>query len=96
LRSKIVACVVVLALGAGMGAVAGLWWSNSTSESICQRIEADCGDDAMSMDDCLVGRQQDLLTYGVSAMRRVKTCLAAAPHDCVSATACIGAAEDGR
>jgi hypothetical protein len=86
--------MVVLLLGAAAGAAFGLWWSTSTEESICARLEVECGEAAMPMRDCLEGRQQDLLRYGVTAMRRVKACLAAAPHDCMRVSACLAEAEN--
>ncbi|MBK7858910.1 MAG: hypothetical protein IPJ65_09890 [Archangiaceae bacterium] len=90
MKAKLLLCAIVLLLGAGGGAVFGLWWSNTTAESICDRLATECGESAMPMRDCLEGRQQDLLRYGVGALRKVNTCLAKAPHDCMSVSACLG------
>ena len=91
---KILAAAGVMLLGAVAGATFGLWWVNSSNEAICVRLVEDCGQYAMPLDECLAGRQQDLFSNGVLATRRVKSCLAEAPRDCLSVTACI-AANDG-
>lgn len=90
MKPKLLAGLLFILLGASAGAAFGLWWSNDIEEEICARLDAECGEWAMPMNDCLQGRQHDLVRYGPGAMRRVKTCLAAAPHDCLSVTACIG------
>lgn len=88
-----VAASIAVVLGAGAGAGAGFFWTVNTENDICNRVLAECGDQAMNLDDCLQGRQQDLLRYGITAMRRVNACLASAPHDCMSVSACLAAAE---
>jgi hypothetical protein len=88
-----VLALCALLLGAGGGAAVGAYWTVTTEHEICERIETECGDAAMPMDDCLNGRQSDLLRYGVRALRRVSACLASAPHDCLSVSACVCAVE---
>ncbi len=92
MSQKIASVLFVLLVSIALGMAAGLWWANSAEEEICDRIELECGDAAMRRDDCLEGRQQDLVRYGVRAMSRVKACLARAPHDCLSVSACVAAA----
>jgi hypothetical protein len=91
-RRKVIAAALVLALSIAAGMTVGLWWATSTGEQICDRLEKECGEQAMPRDDCLVGRQQDLLRYGPGAMRKVDACLAKAPHDCMAVNACVATA----
>ena len=94
MKVKWIVGLVVLLLGMAGGAIAGLWWSTTSEHEICARLEEECGESAMPMRDCLEGRQADLVHYGVGGMRRVHACLAKAPHDCLSVSACLGAVEE--
>jgi len=91
-KQKLLASAFVLGVSISAGMAIGLWWANETEEAICDRLEEECGEAAMLRDDCLEGRQQDLIRYGVGAMRRVKACLAQAPHDCMAVSACVASA----
>ena len=94
MKVSLVTSVVVMVLGAISGGAFGLWWVHSSGEAICQRLQDDCGEWAMPMDDCLQGRQEDLLRHGLRATRRVRACISDAPRDCLAVTACIAAVEN--
>ncbi|MBL8951164.1 MAG: hypothetical protein JNK82_10335 [Myxococcaceae bacterium] len=94
MKQKLLGSAFVLLVSVGLGMAAGLWWASDTEAAICDRLELECGDAAMRRDDCLVGRQQDLLRHGLRAMSRVKVCLAKAPHDCLAVSACVAAVDD--
>ena len=87
--AKLISGAVVLFIGGAAGAAFGLWWVNASTEDICVRMMEDCGAWSMPLDECVVGRQQDLLHHGVLATTGVTSCLAKAPRDCLSATACV-------
>lgn len=92
---KLIGSAIVMLLGAAGGGAFGLWWVNDSHEAICVRLLEDCGMHAMPLDECFAGRHQDLLKHGVLATRRVRSCIASAPRDCLAVTACIAAAGDG-
>lgn len=93
MKTKLMSGLVVLFVGGAAGATFGAWWINAIGEEVCGRLEQECGEQAMPLSDCLNGRQQDLFHYGVGAMRKMKSCVAEAPHDCLSVSACIGSVD---
>lgn len=94
MKVSLVTSLLAVLIGGAAGAAFGLWWVTSTSHEICQRLQEDCGDQAMPMRDCLQGRHDALLAHGLAATRRVRSCLSEAPRDCLSVTACIAAVDD--
>ena len=94
MKVTLVTGLLVMLIGGAAGAALGLWWVNASSHDICQRLQDDCGEQAMPMEDCLQGRQDALIRNGLAATRRVRTCVSEAPRDCLSVTACIAAGGD--